>query len=137
SILLCIFILPGCKAKPGGTDANQVKEKVSEAVETTDSYLAEQKDAAIKKSQETYDNVQKETKELITKIRSSSVQGWQEMSSSLEAKMDTAQQKLDELNEAGQDKVQAAESAFDTAIKELKDTYEKTKAAYEKTEQKD
>ncbi len=139
-IFLCLlagwmFIFAGCKGKSGGTDANQVKEKVSQAVETTGSYLAEQKDAAIKKSQDAYESTEKETKDLIAKIKNSSVQDWQKMSSDLQAKMDTAQQKLSDFKEASLDKAKAAENAFDTAIKELKDAYQKTKTEYEKSQQ--
>ena len=132
-ILPCITIIPGCKNKSGPAEANEVKEKVSDAITATDSYLAEQKNVIMKKSQEAYDSAEKETKELISQIKTSSSQNMQKVSSELETKLDTAQQKLQELKEAGQDKLQAAENAFNKAIEELKSTYTKTKDEYEKS----
>jgi hypothetical protein len=52
------------------------------------------------------------------------------MSYELKAKMDTARRRLEDIRKAGQKNEQAAEKAFSAAMRELRNSYEKTKAEY-------
>ena len=139
-LILCLLVLSfGCKKEDsetaGSADANQVKEEVTEALEVTGAYLDKEKDAIMAKANDTYDQLKNDTQQLISDIKESGKANWQELSSGLDKKLASAQQKLSELKEAGKENLQKSSDAFNTAVDELKDAYQKTKAEFEKSEQ--
>jgi len=137
-LILSFVILPlGCKKQDSGTsssaDANQVKEEISEAAEATGTYLNEQKEAILKKANTTYDQLKNDTQQLMADMKEAGKENWQKLSSNLDSKLNATQQKLAELKEAGDENLQKTNNAFNTAIEELKDAYQKAKAEYQKT----
>ncbi len=139
-LIVCTLILIyGCKQKDQPnetTDVNEVQQDVAEAVETGGSYLQQQKESMMEKVNETYNQLEKDTRQLITDIKDSGNQAWQDMSTQLDEKLNTARQKLTELQEAGKENWQDTKDAFDTAINELQDAYQNVKAEYDKPAEK-
>lgn len=135
-MLLCAMsVLPGCKktdSEDSETDKGaKAKKEISEAIEATDEYFSEQKDAVMKQAKETYSNLESETRQLIANVKEKGKENAQEISSTLDSKLDSAQQKLEELKKAGKENWGDTEEAFNTAITELKDAYQKAKAKYQ------
>jgi thiamine biosynthesis lipoprotein ApbE len=133
--LCCMFILAGCKGKKSeNSDANDVKKEISQAVDATGDYLKKQKEATVESAKKTYDQLAVETKQLISKIKTSGNQGLVKMTSELENKLDVTEKKFQELKESGKDTWQDTQNAFNTAAEELKQAYNKTKAEFEKSD---
>jgi thiamine biosynthesis lipoprotein ApbE len=137
--LCCIFIFTGCKNKKSEssntTDTNEIKTKVSQTVKATGDYLQKQKDAAVELAQKNYAQMEQETNQLISKIKTSAPQDWEKMTTDLQGKLDLTHKKLQELEGAGKDTWQDTQNAFDAAVKELKQAYQKVKAEFEKPAQ--
>ena len=141
ALLLCsIVILTGCKQKNpesrSATDANEFKSEVSKAIKSGGDYFNTQKEAAVKKAQETYTTVEKESQQLISDIKASGKEAWQDLSSDLDQKLTVTNQRLTELKAAGEKDLQKATDAFNSAIEKLKESYQKAKTEFQKTNQK-
>ena len=140
-LLLCsIVILTGCKQKNSesrsAADVNEFKSDVSKAIKSGSDYFSIQKEAAVKKAQETYASVEKESQQLISDIKASGKDTWQDLSSDLDQKLKVTNQRLTELKAAGEKDLQKATDAFNDAIKKLKESYQKAKAEFQETNQK-
>ena len=138
---LCFFVLfAGCKKtdsdKTTDEETKEMKKEMSEAFEATGEYLSEKKKELMKKSSETYDQVKGDTQQLITDIKESGKDKWEDLNAeyNLDEKLENARQKLSELKKAGEENLQDTKDAFDTAIDELADAYQKAKAEYQKGE---
>jgi uncharacterized protein YicC (UPF0701 family) len=132
-------LLSGCKKQDsepsGGADANQVKQELTEAAQTAGAYLSKEKDALVEQANETYNQLKSDTEQLIADMKESGKENYRQLSSDLDGKLNAAQKKLGELKEAGSDTLQKSSDAFKTAVSELEDAYQKTKAEFEKSEQ--
>jgi hypothetical protein len=140
--ILCFAVLhSGCKKEgsAGSTsetpDANQVKQQLSQAADTTGAYLNNQKEAILEKANTTYGQLKTDTQQLITNMKTSGQENWEKVSSELDSKLDIAQQKFNDLKEAGDDTLQKTNSAFNAAIEDLKDAYQKAKVEFQKSEE--
>ena len=137
-LLLCgIVIFAGCKQKTPGSstpnDMNELKKEVSKTIQTGSNYFNTQKEDAVKKAQETYTTLANESQQLISNIKASGKETWQDLSSDLDQKMKTANQRLTELKAAGEKDLQKTTDAFNDAIDKLKESYQKTKTEFQKT----
>ena len=140
-IAICFFVLfAGCKKtdsdKAADEETQEMKKEMSEAVDATGKYLSEQKQELMAKSGETYEKVKGDTQQLITDIKESGNAKWENLNAeyNLDDKLENARQKLSELKESGEENLQDTKNAFDTAIDELVDAYQKAKAEYQKSE---
>ena len=126
----CIVWVSGCKKENTETASNvnaeQVKEKTAEAVETAGAYMNQQKDALIEKAGQTFSQLQTNTEKLISDLKASGQQAWQDTAAELDSKLKTVQEKFNDLKES--DNFQNAKAAFDAAVDDLKQAYEKAKA---------
>jgi histidinol dehydrogenase len=136
-LLLCgIVIFAGCKKSPGSStpnDMNELKKEVSKTIQTGSNYFNTQKEAAVKKAQETYTTLANESQQLISNIKASGKETWQDLSSDLDQKLKTANQRLTELKAAGEKDLQKTTDAFNDAIDKLKESYQKAKTEFQKT----
>ena len=70
-----LLLLDGCKKKETTNTAKttvtgqQVKDQISQAAETSGDYLAQQKDAAVKKAEQSFSDFKSDTQQLITKLK--------------------------------------------------------------------
>ena len=94
-------------------------------METAGTYLNQQKDAIMEKANQSFSQLKTDTEQTIKDLKASGQQAWQDMATELNGKLQAAQQKLDDLKNS--DNFQNAKDAFDTAITELKQSYEKAK----------
>jgi histidinol dehydrogenase len=127
--------MAGCRKDDASTasvpDANEVKEKVAEAADATGAFLTQQSRDFLNGAQETYSQLEGDTQQLLADLKESGKEGWETMSAELEQQRNAAQQKLNELKAASQENWEDTKEAYETAVEELKDTYQKTKAQYD------
>jgi gas vesicle protein len=126
-VVLSLLAAAGCKKSEPGTMQEQVKEDVNQAMKTTGEYLAQKKDAAIAQTRETYSKFEGQIQTFLSDLKNQSEEKWQTVKPDIEAKLEIAKQKLNDMNNAGSDKFGEAKKAFDDAMQDLKDTYEKAK----------
>jgi ElaB/YqjD/DUF883 family membrane-anchored ribosome-binding protein len=127
-IFLSLLAAAGCKKSEPVTQ-DQGKEDVNQAVKTTGEYLGQKKDAVIAQTKETYSKFEGQIQTFLSDLKNQSEEKWQTAKPDIEAKLEIAKQKLNEMNQAGSDKFDQAKKAFDDAIQDLKDAYEKTKSS--------
>ena len=127
-VFLSLLAAAGCKKSQPVTQ-EQVKEDVKQAVETTGEYLNQKKDAVIPQIKETYFKLEGQVQTFLSDLKKQSEEKWQTVKPDIEAKMEIAKQKLNDLNQAGSDTFDQAKKAFDDAMKDLNDAYEKAKSS--------
>lgn len=137
---LSLLLLDGCKKKEttntGKTDVSgqQVKEKISQAVDTSGDYLAQQKDEAVKKAEQTFSDLKSDTQQLLTTLENETSEKAKAVGADLQDKLDYTDQQLDKLKNAAGDKVKDAQEAFDSAISKLKEAYENAKKEFSESD---
>ena len=127
-VVLSLLAAAGCKKSEPVTQ-EQVKEDVNQAVKTTGEYLGQKKDAVIAQTKETYSKLEGQVQTFLSDLKNQSEEKWQTVKPDIEAKLEIAKQKLNEMNQAGSDKFDQAKKAFDDAMKDLNDAYEKAKSS--------
>jgi hypothetical protein len=133
-----IFIFIGCRDRNSDSnipDTNEVINEVSEAIETSTDYLSAQSQAAIEAAAKNYTDLESDAQKLISEIKNSGADTIQDMGNELDNKLTNAKQKLENLQEASEENYQKATDAYNVAIKELKDAYQKAKTEYEEKDQ--
>lgn len=130
-LLICLLAgIAGCKKEntdsTSNVNAKEVEQKANAAMETAGTYLNQQKDAIMEKANQSFSQMKTDTEQAIKDLNASGQQAWQDMATDLNSKLQAAQEKLYDLKNS--DNVQKAKDAFDTAITELKQAYEKAKA---------
>jgi ElaB/YqjD/DUF883 family membrane-anchored ribosome-binding protein len=126
-IFLSLFAAPGCKKSEPVTQ-EQVKEDVNQAIETTGKYIGQKKDAVIAQTKEMYSRFEGEIQSFLSDVKNQSEEKWQTLKPDIEAKLEIAKQKFDDMNQASSDKFDQAKKAFDGAMQDLKNAYEKAKS---------
>ena len=86
----------------------------------------------MKKANEAYSELEKDTKQLLSDIKDTGKASWQALTDNLNNKLDATKAKYNDLKEAGADNLHATSEAFDVAVEELKDAYKKAKAEFQK-----
>jgi len=133
---LSLLMLDGCKkkettnAEKTDVSGQQVKEKISQAVDTSGDYLAQQKDEAVKKAEQTFSDLKSDTQQLLTNLKNQTSEKAQAVGADLRDKLDYTDQQLDKLKNAAGDKVKDAQNAFDSAMDKLKEAYENAKKEF-------
>lgn len=137
-LFVCVFSVisvAGCKKDNSGsstdTELNQVKKDLSETAADTKDYLAQQKNAFIDKTQESYTPLENETQELLTDLKTSGKEKWQALSSKLNDKLTVVQEKFKSLKEASAENIEKSKDAFNAAIDDLKQAYEDAKSQFQ------
>jgi hypothetical protein len=137
---LSLLLLDGCKkkettnAEKTDVSGQQVKEKISQAVDTGGDYLAQQKDELVKKAEQTFSNLKSDTQQLLTTLKSETSEKAKAVSADLQDKLDYTDQQLDKLKNAASDKVKDSQKAFDSAIDKLKEAYENAKKEFSESD---
>jgi ElaB/YqjD/DUF883 family membrane-anchored ribosome-binding protein len=126
------FLLSGCKksGQPGSEPNNTgavAKQKIGQAVEATGQYLAEQKDTFIEQAKKSYSSLESNTDKLMSQMQNETSEDWQKTKAELNEKMQVAKQKLNDLQNQSGEGWEQAKKAFDDALDELKNAYEKAK----------
>ena len=127
-VVLSLLAAAGCKKSEPVTQ-EQVKEDVKQAAKTTGEYLGQKKDAVIAQTKETYSKTEGQVQTFLSDLKNQSEEKWQTVKPDIEAKLEIAKQKLNDMNQAGSDKFDQAKKAFDDAMKDLNDAYEKAKSS--------
>lgn len=126
----CIVWVSGCKKENTETASNvtaeQVQKETTEAVEAAGTYMDQQKEALVEKAGQAFSQLQTDTETLISDLKASGQQAWQDLAVELDSKLQAAQEKFNDLKET--DNFQTAKAAFDAAVNELKQAYEKARA---------
>jgi hypothetical protein len=127
--------MAGCKQEQpessAGSDANHVKEEIAEAANATGAFLSQQSQEFLDGAQETFSQLEQDTQQLAADLKASGKESWDMMRAELAQKQATAQQKLKELKSASQENWEDTKEAFEVAVKELKDAYQKAKAEFD------
>ena len=135
-----LLLLDGCKKKETTNTAKttvtgqQVKDQISQAAETSGDYLAQQKDAAVKKAEQSFSDFKSDTQQLITKLKNQTSEKAHAVGADLQDKLDYTGQELDKLKNAAGDKVQDAQKAFSSAMDKLKEAYENAKKEFSESD---
>jgi vacuolar-type H+-ATPase subunit H len=133
---LSLLLLDGCKkkemtnAEKTDVSGQKVKEKISQAIDTGGNYLAQQKDEAVKKAEQTFSDLKSDTQQLLTALKSETSEKAKAVGADLQDKLDYTDQQLDNLKNAVDDKVKDTQKAFDSAINKLKEAYENAKKEF-------
>jgi len=134
-IVVAIWTPAGCRQEQpesnADTDANQVREEIAEAAEATAAFLSQQSREILDGAEETFSQLEQDTQQLATDLKASGKEGWSTMIADLEQKKTTAQQKLKELKAATRENWEDTQKAFEVAVQELKDAYQKAKAEFD------
>lgn len=126
--VLSFLAAAGCKKSEPVTQ-EQVKEDIKQAAQTTGEYLGQKKDEVIAQTKETYSKFESQVQTFLSDLKNQSEEKWQTVKPDIDAKMEIAKQKLNEMNQAGSDKFDQAKKAFNDAMKDLNDAYEKAKSS--------
>jgi hypothetical protein len=127
-VVLSLLPAAGCKKSEPVTQ-EQVKEDVKQAAQTTGEYLGQKKDDAIAQIKETYSKTESQVQTFLSDLKTQSEEKWQAVKPDIEAKLEIAKQKLNDMNQAGSDTFDQAKKAFDDAMKDLNAAYEKAKSS--------
>jgi ElaB/YqjD/DUF883 family membrane-anchored ribosome-binding protein len=127
-VFLGLLAAAGCKKSEPVTQ-EQVKTDVNQAVKTTGEHLGQKKDAVIAQTKEMYSSFESQAQTFLSDLKNQSEEKWLEVKPEIEAKLEIAKQKLNDMNQAGSDKFDQAKKAFDDAMKNLNDAYEKAKSS--------
>lgn len=144
NIIICLvcagvslgLLISGCKrgeepgAEPNSTGA-MAKKEIGEAVEATGQYLSEQKEAFMKQAKQGYSSLESNVNKFMTDFQDENSEKWKQTKAQLNEKMMTAKLKLDELGKESGQTWEQTKQAYNTAVKELKDAYEKAKAEFQ------
>jgi hypothetical protein len=134
-VLFAVFT-SGCKkdtSEPSSdVDIDEVQKEAAEAIVTTDNYLEQEKEKIMEKANQNYNQLKEDTQKLLSDIKQSGKDTWQGAQSELDSKLAALNQKFTDLKESGEENMQKSKDAFNVAVDELKDAYEKTKAEFEK-----
>jgi len=127
-VVLGLLAVVGCKKSEPVTQ-EQVKEDVKQAVQTTGEYIGQKKDDVIAQIKETYSKTESQVQTFLSDLKNQSEEKWQTVKPDIEAKLEIAKEKLNDMSQAGSDKFDEAKKAFDDAIQDLNDAYEKARSS--------
>jgi ElaB/YqjD/DUF883 family membrane-anchored ribosome-binding protein len=133
---LSLLLLDGCKKKEttntGKTivSGQQVKDKISQAVDASGDYLVQQKDEIVKKAEQTFSDLKSDTQQLLTTLKSETSEKAKAIGADLQDKLDYTDEQLNNLKNAAGDKVKDAQKAFDSAMDKLKEAYDNAKKEF-------
>ena len=133
---LGLLLLEGCKKKETANteetkvSKEQVKDKISQAVDASGDYLVQQKDQVVKKAEQTFSDLKSDTQQLLTNLKNQTSEKAETVGADLQDKLDYTDQQLDKLKNAAGDKVKDAQKAFDSAMEKLKEAYESAKKEF-------
>lgn len=83
----------------------------------------------IAQTKETYSKFEGQIQTFLSDLKNQSKEKWLTVKPDIEAKLEIAKQKFNDMNQAGSDKFDQAKKAFDDAMQDLKDAYEKAKSS--------
>jgi predicted small secreted protein len=135
-VLGCCVLMSGCDNTTPETsddvDAEQVKTEAAEAAETAGTYFNQQRESLREKANQTYEQLEDDTQYLMTDLKASGKEAWQNTAAELDRRLTDLQQKYNALKDSGGETLQTSRDAFNVAAEELKDAYQKTKAEFQK-----
>lgn len=139
AIVLSWALMLSCQQQPekpreGEVTAEDVKKEVSEAVETTKAYLAEQKKKYVEEMETELADYRRRIDELQKKAEEATGEAKADMEKQIEKlreKQEAARKKLDELEKSGEKAWEDLKAGANKAMEDLEKAFEEAKSHFE------
>jgi hypothetical protein len=126
--LAIMFVIAGCEDENSGpVTKEQVETDVNKVVHTTGQYIAQEQRTAVAKAKEEYAEWQSRTQAYLSDLQAKSQAKWEEEKPEIDAKMEKAQQKLNDMGQAMGDAFDAAKREFYEAVQDVNEAFQKAK----------